>query len=73
MPTPKPKPLTGAAAIKELQRQVSPAGVKLAELKARAATDKKYGNKSTYITTKLEKAKMDKLSSDILKKFGFGK
>lgn len=42
-----PKPLVGPAAIKELQRQVSPKGVAAAEAKARAAIDKKYGNKST--------------------------
>ena len=37
-----PKGLTGAAAIAELQRQVSPKGVAAAEAKARAAIAKKY-------------------------------
>jgi hypothetical protein len=36
------KPLTGAAAIAELQRQVSPSGVKQAEVNAKKAIDKKY-------------------------------
>ena len=42
MPTPKPKPLTGAAAAAELRRQVSAKGVKKAEANAKKATDKKY-------------------------------
>ena len=37
-----PKQLTGAAAIAELQRQVSPKGVAEAEAKARKAIEKKY-------------------------------
>ena len=45
-PTPaKPKPtpkLTGPAAIKEIQRQVSPSGVKKTESGAKKAIDKKY-------------------------------
>jgi len=40
--TTKPAPLTGPAAIKEIQRQVSPAGVKQAEIKQKLATKKKY-------------------------------
>ena len=36
------KPLTGAAAIAALQRQVSPSGVKQAEANAKKAIDKKY-------------------------------
>ena len=40
---PTPKPLTGAAAIAELQRQVSPKGVKQAEAKAKQAIYEKYG------------------------------
>ena len=43
MPTPKPKAPTGAAAVRELQRQVSPAGVAAAEAKARKAVEKKNG------------------------------
>jgi hypothetical protein len=39
---PKPAPLTGPAAIKEIQRQVSPAGVKQAEIKQKLATKKQY-------------------------------
>ena len=42
MPKVIPKPLTGPAAIKEIQRQVSPAGVKQAEIKQKLATKKKY-------------------------------
>jgi hypothetical protein len=34
--------LTGPAAVRELQRQVSPAGVKKAEANAKKAIDKKY-------------------------------
>ena len=42
-PKPKPTPkVTGPAAIKEIQRQVSPKGVKKAEEGAKKATDKKY-------------------------------
>ena len=40
--TPKPKPLTGPAAVAELQRQVSPRGVKKSEVKQKQAIDKKY-------------------------------
>jgi hypothetical protein len=40
--TPMVKKLTGAAAIAELQRQVSPKGVKKAEVNAKKAIDKKY-------------------------------
>jgi hypothetical protein len=40
--TTKAKPLTGPAAVRELQRQVSPAGVKKAEANAKKAIDKKY-------------------------------
>jgi hypothetical protein len=36
------KPLTGPAAIAEIQRRVSPAGVKKAEMDAKKATAKKY-------------------------------
>ena len=38
----KPKTLTGPAAVRELQRQVSPAGVKKAEMDAKKAIAKKY-------------------------------
>ena len=38
----KPKPLTGPAAVAELQRQVSPKGVKKSEMKQKQAIDKKY-------------------------------
>jgi hypothetical protein len=42
-PKPKPTPkLTGPNAIKEIQRQVSPKGVKKAEEGAKKAIDKKY-------------------------------
>mgnify|MGYP007046845631 CR=1 FL=1 len=41
-PTTKAKTLTGPAAVRELQRQVSPAGVKKAEIKQKLATKKKY-------------------------------
>jgi hypothetical protein len=37
-----PKTLTGPAAVRELQRQVSPAGVKKAEANAKKAIAKKY-------------------------------
>ena len=40
--TPLAKKLTGAAAITELQRQVSPKGVKKSEANAKKAIDKKY-------------------------------
>ena len=36
------KPLTGAAAIAALARQVSPSGVRQAEANAKKAIDKKY-------------------------------
>ena len=39
---PMPKTLTGPAAVAELQRQVSPRGVKKAEAGAKKAIDKKY-------------------------------
>jgi hypothetical protein len=39
---PMPKPLTGPAAVAELQRQVSPKGVKKSEMKQKQAIDKKY-------------------------------
>lgn len=39
----KPMPkLTGAAAVKEIQRQVSPKGIKKTESGAKKAIDKKY-------------------------------
>ena len=41
-PTVKPKPLTGPAAVAEIQRRTSPAGVKKAEMDAKKATKKKY-------------------------------
>ena len=40
--TTMPKTLTGPAAVRELQRQVSPAGVKKAEMDAKKAIAKKY-------------------------------
>jgi hypothetical protein len=40
--TATPAPLRGPAAIAELQRQVSPSGVKKAESGVKKATDKKY-------------------------------
>ena len=40
--TSKPKPLTGPAAVAEIQRRTSPAGVKKAEMDAKKATNKKY-------------------------------
>ena len=40
--SPTAKPLTGAAAIKEIQLQTSPKGVAAAEAQARAAIAKKY-------------------------------
>ena len=40
------KPPVGPAAVKEYQRQVSPAGVKAAEVKARAALAKRNAPKS---------------------------
>jgi hypothetical protein len=39
---PTPKPLTGAAAVAEYQRQVSPKGVAAMEANARKALEKKY-------------------------------
>jgi hypothetical protein len=39
---PMAKPLTGPAAIAELQRQVSPSGMKKAETGAKKAINKKY-------------------------------
>ncbi len=41
-PAKKPAPLKGPAAIKELQRQVSPKGVKKSEEGAKKGLDKKY-------------------------------
>ena len=42
-PKPKPTPkLTGPAAVKEYQRQVSPSGVKKTESGAKKGLDKKY-------------------------------
>ena len=41
-PLPKPKPLTGPAAVKALQDRVSQSGVKKAETGAKKAIDKKY-------------------------------
>ena len=41
-PKPKAKPLTGPAAVAEIQRRTSPAGVKKAEMDAKNATKKKY-------------------------------
>ena len=46
MASPSPKPLVGPAAVKEYQRQVSPAGVKAAEARARALLAKKNGVKA---------------------------
>jgi hypothetical protein len=40
--SPTAKPLTGGAAIKEIQRQTSPKGVAQAEAQARAAIEKQY-------------------------------
>lgn len=57
---PTPKPLVGTAAIKELQRQVSPAGVAAAEAKARKAVEKKNGfvsNNGSSITKFTQKLK----------------
>ena len=39
---PKPKTLTGPAAVAEIQRRTSPAGVKKAEMDAKKAIAKKY-------------------------------
>jgi hypothetical protein len=39
---PMAKPLTGPAAVEALQKRVSPAGVKKAEMDAKKATNKKY-------------------------------
>ena len=41
-PTPKSKVLKGDAAVKEFQKQISPAGVAAAEAAAKAALEKKY-------------------------------
>ena len=41
-PVKKPKALTGPAAVAELKRQVSKAGVKTAEIKARKAIEAQY-------------------------------
>jgi hypothetical protein len=51
--TPKstPKPLTGPAAIAELQRQVSPKGVAQAEKKAEKAIYERYGFTPTPVRT----------------------
>jgi len=40
--TATPAPLRGPAAVAELQRQVSPKGVKKSEMKQKQAIDKKY-------------------------------
>ena len=40
--TPKPKKLTGEAAIKEFQKQISPQGVAKANADAKKALEKKY-------------------------------
>jgi|SanBayMetagenome_1026888.scaffolds.fasta_scaffold47932_1 hypothetical protein len=40
--TNKPKPLTGPAAVAEIQRRTSPGGVKKAEKDAKKGIDKKY-------------------------------
>ena len=42
MPKRAPKPLTGPGAVAEIQRRVSPSGVKKAESGAKKAIDKKY-------------------------------
>ena len=39
---PKPAPLTGPAAVREIQRQVSPSGMKQTEIKQKLAIKKKY-------------------------------
>jgi len=51
---PMPKPLTGPAAVRELQRQVSPAGVKKSEANAKKAIAEKYPD-----LTKKSNAKKD--------------
>jgi hypothetical protein len=59
-PTTKAKPLTGPAAVKEYQRQVSPAGVKKAEVNAKKGIDKKYPGlykKGKAVVDKVNKAK----------------
>jgi hypothetical protein len=56
----KPAPLTGPAAVAEIQRRTSPAGVKKAETGAKKAIDKKYPGlyKATKeVTGKVDKAK----------------
>lgn len=55
------KKLTGPAAVKALQNQVSKAGVKKAETKQREAIDKKYpGLYKTNKTTKTTSTKVNK-------------
>jgi hypothetical protein len=51
-----PKQLTGAAAIAELQRQVSPKGVAKAEADARKAIEKKYPGLTIPATRKAKSA-----------------
>ena len=41
-PTPKPKKLTGEAAMKEYQKQISPQGMASANAAAKKALEKKY-------------------------------
>jgi hypothetical protein len=41
-PTPKPKKLTGEAAMKEYQKQISPQGMAKFQADAKAALEKKY-------------------------------
>jgi hypothetical protein len=41
-PTPKPKKLTGEAAIREFQKQISPKGMAKFQADAKAALEKKY-------------------------------
>jgi hypothetical protein len=56
----KPAPLTGPAAVAEIQRRTSPAGVKKAEAGAKKAIDKKYPGlyKATKeVTGKVNKSK----------------
>ncbi len=43
-PTPKPKKLTGEAAMKEYQKQISPKGMASAEAAAKKALEEKYPN-----------------------------
>ena len=51
------KNLTGPAAIKELQKQVSKAGVKKSEIKQKKAIDKKYPGLYKDKPTKVNKSK----------------